>query len=540
MYATTELRAQAVLSVWDGSTFGPSVPIDIMQVTCQFQRNTIPTATLAVPLGIETQTLQFSNVYLLAPTATARIAVRVYLRGKFLSGDTQALVPAGTESFLLFEGWLSGLSYKRERETITAMLEVEHWLSGLNSGSSVSRSACPKNPSSLIFRSDQIKEAGGVLDDTGIPAFWADQYITPDVINEDLWQGFNGWFNKLLEDNRLFDTEFFPVGAGKNDSEFNEAKAVFNMLESRGLAIDIEGGDAISLAKGIAIDLASSVTDVESKEEYGLAQLTIWEKLVGYMAPTYLFDIIPLPNKVLIVPSTPCLRSTWKALNPDYSILARDQAALDFKARLQRPIRAVGLFNGAFDGNFFHDGGQDIDVDNQLGVGGFYEGNSTGLVIFRQLPMFLVEFDSPLGKMYNDYAPTIIGDLAHPKGLENNKPPVPDEKEVREAKRITGDKLAHAVYIEEILKDRSGVVAGPLRFDICPGSSICGQGAADMGEWFGMVQSVNYFIDAEQQKAITFLELGYLRSTAENTDKATSTAKHPLYQNTWVGEWLVQ
>ncbi len=539
MYATTELRAIAVLSQWSGAGFGPAMAVDIMQVTCQFKRNTIPTATLAIPLGLETKTLQFSNAYLLAPGPTDRIAVQVYIAGTFMSGDSSALVPNGAESFLLFEGWLSGLSYKRERETVTAMLEVEHWLSGLNFASSLSRSACSKNPTALIFDADMLRAAGDVIDADGIPAFWSHEHITADVLQGDLWDGFSGWFNKLLSADRLFDTEFFG-GVGKNDTEFNEAAAVFNALESRGLSFDVGEANVDLLAQGIALDLASSITDVESKEEYSLAQLTIWEKLAAYMSPTYLFDIIPLPGKALVVPSTPCLRSTWRALDANYSILARDQAALDFKARLQRPIRAVGLFNGGPDAHFLdQDGGKKLEQDEKIGVGGFYEGNPTGMVLFRQLPMFLVNYDSPLSKNYIDYAGTIVGDLAHPNGAEN-KPPTPNHQEVRDGRRISGDKLAHAVYMEEVLKDRSGVVAGPLRFDICPGSTICGQGAADMGEWFGMVQSVNYFIDSEQQKAITFFEMGYLRSTAENMSDAMSTDKHPLYKDVWVGDWLVQ
>ena len=95
------------------------------------------------------------------------------------------------------------------------------------------------------------------------------------------------------------------------------------------------------------------------------------------------------------------------------------------------------------------------------------------------------------------------------------------------------------MYMDEFLSGRTGVLVGPLRGDICPGSSIRVQGVADVGDWYGTVQGVSFYIDAEEQRALTSFDVAYMRSASENTHNNTSVARHPLYKDTWVGAPLL-
>ncbi len=532
MYATTELKAIAVLSQWTGEGFGPSLLVDISRITCQYQRNSIPSATMTIPLGREVKTLQFSNAHELAPGPMDRIAIKVYIQGRFMSGDINALVPLGSETFLLFEGWVSGLSYERERSSYAAKLEAEHWISGLNFSSALSSSSCPKNPADFSFPSDV-----NVLEDAGAKdsPVWseADKLITPEVLENNLWSGFAEWFKWLASEDRLFKDEGFFAGEGQNDSNMKEVQAVLSQIQNPVPLRLVVDQNVVDIAAGIAQDLSGNVFGPDG-EPLALAQLTIWEKLVGYMTSSYYFDVIALPNKVFVVPVVPTLRQTWRALDANYSILGRDQASLKFESSLKRPIRAVGLFPTKISSDT---GLQEIDINNQ--AAGFYEARPFGIVLFRQLPPFLSEASTAWLRSYTDNVDLSTPDLVHPEGADD--PPEQPKPDVKQRQiKFLGDRIARAMYLDEALKDRTGLVVGPLRFDICPGSNISGQGLADVGDWFGTVQSVNYFVDTEEQKALTVFGMSHIRSVAENMSNSTSTNEHPLYQDIWVGDWLVQ
>ena len=124
--------------------------------------------------------------------------------------------------------------------------------------------------------------------------------------------------------------------------------------------------------------------------------------------------------------------------------------------------------------------------------------------------------------------------------------PSPSEK-VREAVDIYGD-YAKAMYIQEALRGRQGMVTGKLRFDISPGSNVWIEGNSEkfIGEsdklgqnLVGMVMRSTFGLNAEQAKASTGYYLGYVRTEEENTDDRLSVETHPLYKGAFKGAPLV-
>ena len=107
------------------------------------------------------------------------------------------------------------------------------------------------------------------------------------------------------------------------------------------------------------------------------------------------------------------------------------------------------------------------------------------------------------------------------------------------------DLIAHATYVNEVLKNRYGDISTCLRFDVCPGSSVkiegtAGQFGAPNGEdRYGQVMRVTYMFDAQQQKCGTNYRIGWMHTAGEhNLDQFTINA-HPLYKTTFTGDKLV-
>jgi hypothetical protein len=110
------------------------------------------------------------------------------------------------------------------------------------------------------------------------------------------------------------------------------------------------------------------------------------------------------------------------------------------------------------------------------------------------------------------------------------------------------DNLAHALYVSEVLRHRTGSLYGPLRFDVAPGSTVkfeAPMGAYTLGvqttgqPFFATVTGVSYLLDAVNSQAGVGYQLAHIRSDKENELDATSTASHPLYTANWYGDYFV-
>ena len=510
---------------------GLSSPLDIVRFTCSYQRNSIPTATLMVPLGKEVQSWQSSQVYNLTPGAMARIRMQVHIAGFFgggsWTGGTLPIVPGmgGYNAFTIFDGWLTGMGYHREREKVYATLDLTHWLADLNFASALCQSSNPSNPADLIFPAD------GVLPDTGVTHgatlnAKSEEYATPDNLANDFWGSvLKPWFAWFLSQNRLYETNFM-AGAKQNDSVDGSASAALVRMNTGAYKLNFDAAVASLIQEGVVNDLTQNIADPDG-EELSLANVTIWEKLVGHLVPTYHFDIIPRPGDALIRPVVPSFGGGYHT-----TLLARDQSVVKLNIGLQRPIRAVGLFVNEILSKL----GFESTANNESLVIGFAETPTqpTGVVLFRQAPHFLVNAPTaPLTYIdfIDGYSDIINGPAQGVRGF--------GVRESFEPLVTVGNKLAQIMYNEEALKERNGVIAGPLRFDICPGSTVRIQGVENTNQYaFGLVQSTNCFIDSDAQQAATAFQLAYIRSSAENSTPLMTSSSHGLFDSVWAGDTL--
>jgi hypothetical protein len=120
-------------------------------------------------------------------------------------------------------------------------------------------------------------------------------------------------------------------------------------------------------------------------------------------------------------------------------------------------------------------------------------------------------------------------------------PPKDPVKRMREVKTLC-DRLAHAFYVDEVLKNRTATIVSAPRFDVCPGSTISIQAAnTDKKDaaYFASVIKVQYEISADPPNIRTIFSLAHIRTAKENKSDLTSIARHPLYNRVWKGDHLI-
>jgi hypothetical protein len=214
---------------------------------------------------------------------------------------------------------------------------------------------------------------------------------------------------------------------------------------------------------------------------------------------------------------------------------------LDTNSGLSRPLRAVGVF--ANRGNLVSDNGAFAIPADSNGNISWYVGRDDGLIMYADAPAFAAV---EAGMYAKKTAPVIHASAMHPTGGAAST--IPKPRVVKEKMRDMLDRTAHAIYVTELLRTRTGKLSGPLRFDICPGSTIkiestagvFTQGYDAMGTThYASVHRVNYAIDAHNAKASTTFDLAHFRSEEESRDDNTSIAIHPYYNRRWVGDYML-
>jgi hypothetical protein len=331
-YASMDFQLYAVIN---GTT------VDIVQLECAYEMNTIPKATVIVPVG----------KYVLPPHSTARTAhslsnqamlqvpIQIYVTVNFYSGDTSAVIPTGT--YCIFCGWVTGVGYRRTYNSYSAAIECTHWLSALNFSSALLEGWNPNNSADLLFNTLMQGAAGG--DPGHFTARTAAQaFMQPADVNDDLWgKCIKPWFLELANDQ-------VRLGGDDNDGAGGECAAALNAFDGDTLPVREFGADAEHLATAICDDISVGVMTPSSVSNNlkSMANVTLWDKLVGDLSARYMFKIIPYPTKAKVVPFIPGLRSYWDPSLYGFSILARDMEMQDMAAHLPRATRGVGVLIG--------------------------------------------------------------------------------------------------------------------------------------------------------------------------------------------------
>jgi hypothetical protein len=545
--------ASGLVRLW--ATIG-NTEVDVIDASVVFALNTIPLATLTLPTGREVTTGLISNAHRVTKDTSILIPVEVFV--ELLPGSSEINSPILPEGiFKIFEGDVTGVGYRRTSNGLALSLELTHWLNDLNFSSTLSESSHPSNPTDFTFNAAMLEAGidvgvttGGGLKKHFVATTAAQSQISSSDIQNDLWgKAILPWFLDLARLNRISSVDI--PGLKINDSVGGETKIALERFEGGPLQMEFYESDTQHAAEAIAADISVTTFTPDNTNYYGaMAHTTFWNKLVGDLGPTYLFSVVPFPDKAKIIPFVPGLRKTWQPNPRDkYTIRARDITYLDLNSRLPRALRALGLF-GSHGSRTNHGLGGEAVITKS--IGGMHVARDDGMIIFKQAPRWIADFAAG-----NHYSGVSSGGAGNPKSTAfeptagdaadattNDK----DPGKLREEAKGLFDALAHAMYANEVLKNRNGRVNGAVRFDISPGSTIRLEGTGSdfvagsdaFGEdRYASVISVGYQFDAETRTAGTSFHLAHVRNEAENESDDTSLDGHPLYKNKFIGEVLI-
>lgn len=526
------------------------IPLTALQL--DFALNSIPQATLHVATGRIAATGQPSLIHYLTDGFKNLIPVTVRLTALRVAASSpdELLDYWPDKPFIAFQGYVTGSGSQTAHGQAELALHCVHWLVDLAFSSAVSRSSTADNPAYYSFGASFRAGRAGVTDPTTTRAFYSSlmpfTVFSSTSIATDLWgKCLAPWYRTLCDQDRFQLPGITNTPADKNYEAIRALRGIEGYTDgpaykwSQPLEIRTDPIGVAILAGGIGQALLQTTPD-------SLATTTLWDKLAGEHAAQFLFSVVPMVERALIVPFTAGLRTPYE------TIYASDYDSIAFESELTRPLKALALITATStaSGAVPTRPGQ---AATELGIGGYYETDEVdlrgGMTAVRQAPYWIAVLPAATFNARVAAAPGLPrGSAAAPGvGATLGDEAAPGTRYTK-AKTFWND-FARTLYLNERLRGRRAIIQGKFRLDIAPGSTVCietigddfvrqkliEEGYPPEQEWYAHVTRVTSWIDCERMQAGTSFALSHWRSSTENSRDSTSTATHPLYINAWSG-----
>ncbi len=533
------------------------VMVDVVGFQIDHELNAIPRASIYLPLGRSTTTGMTSTIHDIAQSLVEQKPVQIWCQMTPTSTSDKSVRGLGlpTGPFKLFDGLTAGSGYVRNNQGVAQyQVTCNHALVRLNQASAFSDSSHPGNPARYSYGAlmagasdtgvvNQAPVTNEGLNWTSLGLSHA--YINQANIAKDLWgSSLYPWFQALTSRDGMWVVE---QGAGnlKGDQTNAQAAQALALLKPSGkwykplqfkttLAVDVD------IATEIANDVSASTFDPSF-----LAQQTLWDMLIGSFATDYCFAVVPRVSDALVVPYIPGNRGT--SGKPFQTIRAEEYVGIQIDAVSRRPLRAYGILSGISVRSGANLTGEAVGTA-AMGVGGWYDAKKDGTVMIQGGPRWMNEIISPSSYAAESSGGNLkpVANAANPGAGAANQAADNMVARIPVIKHFL-DSYAQYRYAQEVLQGRYGIVSGPLRVDIAPGSLVQIEGASESfiasdqlaANYFGEVLRVSLIFNAETPTIGTAFHIGYVRNPAENASDDTSVAAHPLYQTTFQGAPLL-
>lgn len=509
-----------------------------------FELNSIPQAGVSIAVGREFRTGIPSQIHAIADAlGEERRKVKVVLsmepEGAGGGGGGNPALGIAPGEFTIFDGFTGAVAASFANGSAQYTVQLDHWLSDLSFSSVFSKTSHPGNPGDYTFGALSGGTSGGGGAGPGGPTgrHWiglthAMDHFDAGKVASDFWlEALKPWFEALCKQDGFEAREKNLKGSGAND----QALAALARMGGGGcysplrldLAVDKDIGRIIS------DDVTAMTQDPEDN-----AHITIWDTLVAKFAAEYLFSVVPLVDRALVVPFVPGYRRAFKV------IPAAHETQVEWTSMINRRLRGVAVLSGMDMASGPGLGPPNADT-HPLGIGGLFEpdADAKGTLQIKAGPRWVGGLFSA-----SEYADEATGAAGSP--IPDNM--VPGVAAPRRDGAVAGravvvkeflDRYAQALYALEMIRGRSAIAAGPVRFDIAPGSTILAYpsgGAADGDDrlkapFYATVLRVSTYLDAESAQAGTGFHLAHCRSERENSSDRASVDKHPLYRDTFAG-----
>lgn len=598
-YIRTEFQLEAVFKHRRG---GETKFKDVVGMAATFALNTIPTATLDVPTGLEVRTEEKATIHDALKQLEPRDRCLVYLTIKSTDGYLDEPITHGMKDgkILVFDGYYAGIGYSRSSNHCTYTIHLIHWLDDLNCSSMLNGDWSPGVPHDLTQMASHLvvsdltggggaqavgdRPTGGQgvratpAIDNAYPEVNGKTLVTTTNMEQDLWDRVIKkifWAIAKLRHPRLQcrlpvaavddPPPTPPPGAEEADSAYvprdNNEAALIALKRMPGkvpaqyrakLPLNLKGFDDGEPFVQLSLCAHNGLCRMIME---GMGQNSFWSKLVGELAPSFLFAVSPSVEFAQAIPFFPGLNT------PHVTITGEEYNYANFNVNCARMVSCIAMHwppQGEGGSQFTH-GGRLGAKHSYCSTVGKYPKNADdyshhwGNILVRQPPPWLaypVYKEAYARENHFNYQRR---SACRPQQGSEENPEAPDthrtvEKTFLEKKDdVDGeqlniyDRFAAHFYKSTILGQRHGELSGKLRFDIAPGSIVkieppiteIGQSNAPL---YGAVVSVSFVINAEQHQAGTSFTLSHMRTEEENNVSNRDSRVHyvgtvaPIYK----------
>lgn len=540
-YLAAKITAWAIFPDLDNLRFD-----DVISVSATFALNSIPTASIVVAVGktFKDGGEEIATIHTNRQRIRARERAQIFVKISDLVGRQLAITPG---TYKAFDGYVAGIGYQRSNNHANYVINLIHWLDDLNNSSAINGNWFPGVPHDWAQQavSDQLGANGSLSAFSATPGV-ASNFCTPKNLETDVW-------DKVIKP-LLLAVAGFPSGkeqkrkmpaGGTVDLRNDAAKEALEKMPGKApnykkLGMKLGGGacTAANLPKSIAAFFTQSIGS-------SFVQNSMWAKLLNDYASQFFFAISPAVDWATPIPFCAGLRGTEAAK----LITAKEYNFANFNANMSQLLEAIYIYYPLGSATNLAVGPSDSRLSFYRPWGSYPEPSDVqpdempkGLKLFKNAPAWLANLDptylrTPNALVNRKDMQAPRADNAGGKGCE----PAQAHKDHSTVVK----KIAEHWYYTEILQQRYGELAGPLRFDIAPGSIVKIQTPPrdqDLKEnnpfVVASVISVSYVINAERATAGTSFAIAHQKTDAENKTKLYSTPEPPLYKDAWFGDVL--
>lgn len=528
------------------ATFGNSAEQhEIVSCTVNYELSGIPSLQMSMPLGVAAGTDIPATTHKLISTfdVVGSDDSKVFV---YLEVNDAPNHPDGEhwpqDAILIFEGYVTGLTFQKTRKQISLVIQARHWLSDLAYGSCLSANAQPGSPMDFLMPASGAGSAQN--NQTGFMSSHIADDVTLNDLQTDFWVlGLHDWLLKIAQKDFLDLAKInrqAGVAGGAGPAPDTNNKTVIKALARMTGGYKYE--PLILNADNQLTSIAQAVSSALDKQTYrSFNSTTMWNKLVGEFCPNYMFAVCPRVNNAYAIPYIPGYRKPWQVIK------SSEYTALDTSAQMDRLLRAVGITSVTANRT---GGEQNPGQQQSTRLGGYYspEDIKDGLIMFKQAPSWLSNIVS--GSFRSGGTAPYGAPVASSTSPQAGEAPTePDPSELVEVTMDLMDRYAKSVYVYEMLNGRRASVSGKLRLDIAPGSTVRIEGTESRGvpgggggtaqDLIATVISVTININGDKGIAGTSFQLSHARTVTENDTEGFSVDTPPLWKNGWSGTSLV-
>lgn len=348
---------------------------DIVGISATFALNAIPTCTLDVATGLEVRSNQPATIHKVVEQLRPRDRCAVFLTIKSTDGRRSEPIINGMKdgTYIVFDGYYAGIGYQRAHNNCAYTIHLIHWLDDLNCSSMLNGDWSPNMPADLAQAASTIAIAdlvGGSGATTGpgaraVPMIdykkpgEAGTIVSVPNMEEDLWEKvikkiFLGIAKMKHPRLQCQDAQKSGTsGGGSKDGATAEelgdpddnneaAKAALERMPGKvpseykaklplNLTGFTSGEPAVYLALSAHEGLCRMILD-------GMGYNSFWSKLVGDLAPSFLFAISPSVEYAQAIPFFPGLST------PHVKITGEEYNYANFNANFSNLISSIVIY----------------------------------------------------------------------------------------------------------------------------------------------------------------------------------------------------